>query len=80
MDLCAIPVNGSVPYAACNQRGPPVPTKRRMLAPVYTGQREGVVMTALSNTGAQQFQAPGPNSDGDPDWVLILETSPSQAG
>lgn len=28
----------------------------------------------FSNTGTQQFTAPGKNSAGDPDWVLVLET------
>ena len=30
----------------------------------------------LSNTGTQDFTPPGNNSDGDGDWVLVLETRP----
>jgi hypothetical protein len=29
--------------------------------------------SAIENVGEQVFQAPGGNSDGDPDWVLLLE-------
>lgn len=32
----------------------------------------------LSNTGTWQFTPPGPNSTGDPDWVLVLEAATSK--
>jgi hypothetical protein len=31
----------------------------------------------FANTGPRQFAHPGPNSDGDVDWVLVLEATPA---
>jgi hypothetical protein len=28
----------------------------------------------FGNTGTQDFTTPGNNGDGDPDWVLVLES------
>ena len=29
----------------------------------------------FANTGSRNFTTPGNNSDGDPDWVLVLQTN-----
>jgi hypothetical protein len=40
------------------------------------GQYRAITGSPFPNTGSRQFQTPGNNSDGDPDWILILETNP----
>ena len=53
--------------------------RRSHLRQSYGGQAEAMARQAgspLANTGTQQFTAPGKNSSGEPDWVLLLETAP----
>jgi hypothetical protein len=33
-----------------------------------------ILGSPFGNTGTQDFTTPGNNGDGDPDWVLVLES------
>jgi len=35
----------------------------------------GMEGSPFGNTGTQDFTTPGNNGDGDPDWVLVLEST-----
>jgi hypothetical protein len=39
---------------------------------------QAIAGSPFANTGTQPFTAPGKNSAGEPDWVLVLETAASQ--
>jgi hypothetical protein len=38
---------------------------------------KAIAGSPFSNTGSQQFSSPGKNGAGDPDWLLVLETTPN---
>ncbi len=40
-----------------------------------TGTFTSISSSPLSNTGVQIFATPGNNGDGDPDWVLVLQSA-----
>ncbi len=42
------------------------------------GQYKAISGSPFANSGSRQFATPGNNSEGDPDWLLIIETSPVQ--
>jgi hypothetical protein len=37
------------------------------------GTFTGIQGSPFANAGSHDFSPPGPNGDGDPDWVLVLE-------
>jgi hypothetical protein len=51
-------------------------TARAQFYDPSNGTYHPVAGSPLPNTGAQTFAPPGPNADGDGDWVLVLETQP----
>jgi hypothetical protein len=36
---------------------------------------QAIIGSPLANTGTHNFTTPGPNSTGDPDWMLVLQTN-----
>jgi hypothetical protein len=40
------------------------------------GTYQTIAGSPFSNSGSHSFATPGNNSDGDPDWVLVLEANP----
>jgi len=39
------------------------------------GTYQAIVGSPFDNTGTHKFAMPGNNSDGNPDWVLVLTTA-----
>jgi hypothetical protein len=50
------------------------PTTARWYDP-SRGSYSAIAGSPFPNSGSQDFTPPGPNGDGDPDWVLVLEAN-----